>query len=163
MTASQGLGRFVLSLFVAAFTCGAAHAVTPDEILGDPVMEARARQISLGLRCVVCQNQSIDDSNAPLAHDLRVLVRERLTKGDSDQQAVDYIVSRYGNFVLLRPPFQFDTLLLWFGPLALLGVAVVIVRRTLAYQETVASDASRPLSAEELKRLATLVSDDAET
>ncbi len=93
-----------------------ARAVEPDEVLADPALEARARDLSQHLRCLVCQNQSIDDSNAPLAHDLRVLLRERIKAGDSDKAAIDYIVARYGNFVLLKPPLQLDTLLLWFGP-----------------------------------------------
>ena len=104
-----------LSMAAASFATPAA-AVTPDEVLPDPILEERARAISQNLRCVVCQNQSIDDSNAPLAHDLRVLVRERLTAGDGDQQAVDFIVARYGNFVLLNPPLQLNTLALWIGP-----------------------------------------------
>jgi cytochrome c-type biogenesis protein CcmH len=94
-------------------------------MLSDPGLEARAREISQKLRCLVCQNQSIDDSDAPLAHDLRVLVRERLTAGDTDFQAIDFIVSRYGNFVLLRPPLHLNTILLWFGPLLFLIVAIV--------------------------------------
>jgi len=104
-----------LSMAAASFATPAA-AVTPDEVLPDPILEERARAISQNLRCVVCQNQSIDDSNAPLAHDLRILVRERLAAGDSDQQAVDFIVARYGNFVLLNPPLQLNTLALWIGP-----------------------------------------------
>ena len=91
-------------------------AVQPDEVLKDPAMEARAREISEGLRCLVCQNQSIDDSDAPLAKDLRVLVRERLKEGDSNRQVVDYVVARYGEFVLLRPVFALHTLLLWLTP-----------------------------------------------
>jgi cytochrome c-type biogenesis protein CcmH len=98
----------------------AARAVQPDEILPDAAMELRAREISGGLRCLVCQNQSIDDSDAPLAKDLRVLVRERLKAGDSDQAVVDYVVARYGDFVLLKPPFRLSTLLLWLSPLFLL-------------------------------------------
>ena len=97
-----------------------AGAVLPGEQLSDPKLEARARVISAELRCVVCQNQTIDDSDAPLAHDLRLLVRERLLKGDTDQQVEAYIVRRYGTFVLLKPPFQSDTLVLWLGPLAAL-------------------------------------------
>jgi len=95
---------------------GPARAVTPDEQLRDPKLEARARALSQELRCLVCQNQSIDDSAAPLAHDLRVILRERLAAGDTDRQAVDYLVRRYGDFVLLRPPFQADTWALWLGP-----------------------------------------------
>ena len=102
-----------------------AVAVTPDEMLQDSKQEARARALSQHLRCVVCQNQSIDDSNAPLAHDLRVLLRERIAGGDTDGQAVDYIVARYGNFVLLQPPFQLNTLLLWLGPAIVLVLAAL--------------------------------------
>jgi cytochrome c-type biogenesis protein CcmH len=93
-----------------------SFAVEPDEQLADPALEARAREISLGLRCLVCQNQSIDDSNAALARDLRILVRQRLEKGDSDQEVRAYVVSRYGEFVLLRPPFNLSTLILWLTP-----------------------------------------------
>ena len=93
-----------------------ALATQPDEILSDPAKEARARNLSQHLRCVVCQNQSIDDSNAPLARDLRILLRERIAAGDSDEAAMDYIVARYGNFVLLKPPVQPNTLIMWFGP-----------------------------------------------
>jgi cytochrome c-type biogenesis protein CcmH len=100
-----------------------ARAVQPDEILSDPVLEARARALSEGLRCLVCQNQSIDDSNAPLARDLRLLLRERLKAGDSDAQAVDFVVARYGDFVLLRPRFTPETWILWIGPFALLLIA----------------------------------------
>jgi len=160
MKPSSFLLHLVRLLVLAALTARAALAVTPDEMSSDPALEARARQISAGLRCVVCQNQSIDDSNAPLAHDLRVLVRERLTKGDSDQQAVDYIVARYGNFVLLRPPFQFDTLLLWLGPLLLLAAAVPVLKRTLKVQAETTPDAAKPLSDDEKKRLAALMADD---
>lgn len=100
-------------------------AVEPGEMLSDPVLEARAQDISEHLRCVVCQNQSIDDSNAPLAHDMRLLVRERLVAGDSDSEVTGYVVARYGNFVLLRPPFQPDTWALWIAPFAILALALV--------------------------------------
>ncbi len=109
-------------LFAALAFCALAaisapsKAVEPDEVLTDPALEARARDLSQHLRCLVCQNQSIDDSNAPLARDLRILLRERIKAGDSDKAAIDFIVARYGNFVLLKPPLQLDTLLLWFGP-----------------------------------------------
>ena len=109
-----------------------AWAVQPDEMLKDPVLEGRARTISEGLRCLVCQNQSIDDSAAPLARDLRLLVRERLRAGDTDGQVRDYLVARYGDFVLLKPPFQADTLLLWGMPFAVLlvgGCALLLRRR----------------------------------
>ncbi len=104
----------------------------PDEILNDPALEARARNLSSELRCMVCQNQSIDDSEAPLARDLRLLVRERLTKGDSDSQVLDFLVARYGEFVLLKPPFELHTLLLWGAPpVALLAglVALFVMAR----------------------------------
>jgi cytochrome c-type biogenesis protein CcmH len=97
-----------------------AFAVEPDEMLSDPALEVRARALSKELRCMVCQNQSIDDSEAPLARDLRILVRERLQAGDSDRQVIDFLVARYGEFVLLRPRFSWHTALLWFGPATLL-------------------------------------------
>ena len=102
--------------------CPAAYAVQPDEIMADPGKEARARDLSRELRCMVCQNQSIDDSEAPLARDLRLLVRERIAAGDSDNQVIDFLVARYGEFVLLKPRFNPHTLLLWLlPPLALVG------------------------------------------
>jgi len=121
-------------------------AVQPDEILKDPVLEARARSLSAGLRCLVCQNQSIDDSDAPLARDLRLLIRERLVKGDSDGQVVDFIVDRYGEYVLLKPRFEARTILLWVGPFALVLLAglALWLRRGMP-----ASDEEAPLTAEE--------------
>jgi cytochrome c-type biogenesis protein CcmH len=153
-----------LVLIVALFALlapGAALAVRPDEMLKDPALEARARQLSEELRCMVCQNQSIDDSEAPLAHDLRVLVRQRLEAGDSDRQVLDYLVSRYGDFVLLKPPFKLETLLLWIlPPLALLaGLAGIIV---LARRRTTSSEPPEPLSSEEQAKVATLVGSDPE-
>src|SRR5438045_9388355 len=125
-----------LCLIIALLTFVAvpcAMAVEPDEVLSDSVLEARARALSKELRCMVCQNQSIDDSQAPLARDLRVLVRERLQMGKSDQQVVDFLVTRYGEFVLLRPRFSWHTALLWFGPLAILVIGasgvLVLARR----------------------------------
>lgn len=103
-----------------------ALAVQPDEMLKDPQMEQRARDISRGLRCVVCQNESIDDSNADLARDLRLLVRDRLTKGDSNDQVIQYVVDRYGDYVLLRPPFKATTLALWAGPFVFVLIALGI-------------------------------------
>ncbi len=111
--------QIIIALLILAISVSfalPAKAVLPDEMLKDPVLEKRARALSKVLRCVVCQNQSIDDSGAPIARDLRVIVRERLTKGETDKQALDYIVARYGNFVLLTPPMQANTVLLWFGP-----------------------------------------------
>jgi cytochrome c-type biogenesis protein CcmH len=124
-------------------------------MLQNTALEARARALSQELRCVVCQNQSIDDSNAPLAHDLRVLLRERLQSGDSDRQAIDFIVARYGNFVLLKPPMQWNTLLLWGGPLLLLLIAGFgfgrYVRNSAA--KFASAEASPRLGDNELKRV----------
>jgi cytochrome c-type biogenesis protein CcmH len=145
-------------LLGALLVISTAHAVTPDEMLKDPALEARARDISHHLRCVVCQNQSIDDSSAPLAKDLRVLVRERLTAGDTNQQAMGYIVARYGNFVLLKPPMQFNTLLLWFGPALILALAAFAAYRFLRRQEAMPSNGAdgAPNAADEA-RLAKLL------
>ena len=109
-------------VLMAAFAAPAAYAVQPDEIMSNPAQEARARNLSRELRCMVCQNQSIDDSAAPLARDLRLLVRERISAGDSDAQVIDFLVARYGEFVLLKPRLELQTLLLWLlTPLALAG------------------------------------------
>ncbi|MGE3873137.1 MAG: cytochrome c-type biogenesis protein [Parvibaculaceae bacterium] len=115
--------RLLTGLFLLLVAALPANAVQPDEILSDPALEARARALSEGLRCLVCQNQSIDDSNAPLARDLRILIRERLKAGDSDDEAIGFVVARYGDFVLLRPRFTPETWLLWIGPFALLLAA----------------------------------------
>jgi len=146
----------LIALLVALVAPTAALAVEPDEMLKDPALEARARQLSEGLRCLVCQNQSIDDSNAPLAHDLRVLVRERLTRGDSDNQVIDFIVSRYGEFVLLKPRFELQTLLLWaLPPVALLaGLAALLMK---ARRRRAANLQAPSLTTAEQQRLATLV------
>ena len=128
-------------------------AVQPDEMLPDPALEVRAREISEGLRCVVCQNQSIDDSDAPLAKDLRVVVREQLTLGKSDTDIMAYIVARYGNFVLLKPPVEPATWLLWAGPFAVLfigGGAMAVWSRRRRLVETA------PLSAAEADEIAKL-------
>ncbi len=108
---------------------GSAFAVKPDEMLSDPALEARARSLSAGLRCMVCQNQSIDESDADLARDLRVLVRDRLKAGDSDTQVIDYVVSRYGEFVLLKPRFEWRTALLWGAPVFLLLIGGAFMMR----------------------------------
>jgi cytochrome c-type biogenesis protein CcmH len=125
----------VWTAFALSLLIGPALAVQPDEILKDPALESRARTLSQELRCMVCQNQSIDDSDAPLAKDLRVLVRERLTAGDSDTQVIDFLVSRYGEFVLLKPRFSMHTLLLWLAPFAAViiggwGLIAFMRRRT---------------------------------
>lgn len=111
-----------IALFMLASTL-TAEAVQPDEILKNSSLEARARKLSADLRCLICQNQSIDDSDAPLAKDLRIIVRERLVAGDSDVEVKQYLVARYGDFVLLRPPFSLNTLLLWASPILLLLAA----------------------------------------
>jgi len=136
-----------------------ALAVQPDEILKDPVLESRARALGKELRCMVCQNQSIDDSDAPLAKDLRVLVRERLTAGDSDRQVIDFLVARYGEFVLLKPRFTPHTVLLWLAPFATLiagGIGLIAFLRRRRPEESPAI-AQTPLSAEEAKRVAELL------
>lgn len=134
-----------------------ARPVEPDEILSDPALERRARDISLNLRCLVCQNQSIDDSSAPLAKDLRVLVRERLSAGDNDAQVVDFIVERYGEFVLLKPRFAPHTLILWFAPplLFLAGIFAMYRSYRRASQERHQRDATTLTAKEkrELKKL----------
>lgn len=137
-----------------------AHAVKPDEMLADPKLEARARDLSGELRCLVCQNQSIDDSDAPLAHDLRVLVRERLQAGDSNGQVMDYLVARYGEFVLLRPRFELQTLVLWGLPFAVLvlgGGAILVGAR----RRSARSNAEVPLSDAERARLDEILKRDA--
>ncbi len=147
--------HFALALF--ALLALPAHAVEPGEALKDPALEARARTISGELRCLVCQNQSIDDSQAALAKDLRLLVRERLSAGDSDDAVKAYLVARYGDFVLLKPPFKTETLLLWGAPFAVLalgalGLVVAARRRRGALIEM-----TEELSEEEKTRLAELI------
>ena len=145
-----------IALIIAVWgTVETAWAIRPDEMLSNPKLEARARAIGGELRCLVCQNQSIDDSDADLAHDLRVLVRERVLAGNSDEQVKQYIVARYGTYVLLKPPFDAETYLLWLGPLVLLlsaaGIATMYYRRTVRIAETA------PLSEDENRRLAALM------
>ena len=135
-----------------------AVAVTPDEILPDPQLEARARGLSHQLRCMVCQNQSIDDSDAPLAHDLRVLVRDRLKAGDSDPQVIDFLVARYGEFVLLKPRFEWQTAPLWLAPIGLLvvgGLTLVVALRRRR-DGAAKPESAVPLSKSEQARLAEL-------
>lgn len=138
----------------------AAGAVEPDEMLDDPVLEQRARALSAEIRCVVCQNESIDSSNAEIAHELRVLVRERLVAGDTDQEVRDYLVARYGDFVLLRPPMKPETYLLWFGPFLILLIGVVAVFVYFRRQRA-AAGLPAALSPEEETRLARLLEDEA--
>ncbi len=150
---------FVLSaLLVMTPWAVPAGAVEPSEILDDPLLELRARDISKNLRCLVCQNQSIDDSNAELARDLRVLVRQRLTAGDSDSAVIDYVVARYGDYVLLKPPLKAVTYALWFGPLVIFAVGIVAM--ALSYRRRAAVvPAVEPLSADEKRRLDDLLDD----
>lgn len=136
----------------------AAHAVGVDEgRLDDPAQEARAQDLMKQLRCLVCQNESIVDSNAALAKDLRMIVRERITLGDSDEQVLDFMTSRYGDWVLLKPPFEGATIVLWFSPLILLLIGFYVVYRNLKKQKTVAS--AEPLSVDEQARLKELLAD----
>jgi cytochrome c-type biogenesis protein CcmH len=149
--------KVIACLFVLA--AHPALAVQPDEMLKDPALEARARTLSRELRCMVCQNQSIDDSEASLARDLRLLVRERLTKGDSDKQVLDFLVARYGQFVLLKPPFEPQTILLWAVSPAILvlgGLALFVVFRRR--QNAVSPEPA--LTADERRKIATLVGSD---
>ena len=141
---------FLLALFVMLAPLPAL-AVNPDEILADPVLEERARNLSVNLRCMVCQNQSIDDSNAELARDLRVLVRQRLQQGDTDEQVIDYVVSRYGEFVLLKPRLSMRTVLLWTAPAALLLIGGIVL--VLMARGRLQARAPAPLSAEEQARI----------
>jgi cytochrome c-type biogenesis protein CcmH len=153
----------VLALAVMA-GCTAAYAVQPDEIMSDPAKEARARNLSRELRCMVCQNQSIDDSEAPLARDLRLLVRERIAGGDSDAQVIDFLVARYGEFVLLKPPLEPYTLLLWLlPPLALAGGGLALWLNWRRRLKPAAGEDESPfkLTAEEEARLQRLMAPEA--
>lgn len=147
---SRSILRAVIVIGALAIA-SAAFAVEPTEILADPVQEARARHISAELRCLVCQNQSIDDSNAPLAKDLRILVREQISAGKSDAAVMSYIVDRYGEFVLLRPRFGMHTVLLWLTPLLVLAFAGFGLSRFVRQKAPMNSEA--PLTADEQRRL----------
>jgi cytochrome c-type biogenesis protein CcmH len=144
---------FALAIFANVPT---SLAVQPDEMLSDPVLEQRARNISAELRCLVCQNQSIDDSDAPLAADLRRLVRERLVAHDTDQQVLDYLVARYGEFVLLKPRFELSTVLLWLTPALVFLVGLTVAARAVARQP--AAEA-KPLSEQEKAQIAKIMAD----
>ena len=148
--------RLMVTVFFILAMSGVSLAVQPDEVLKDPTLEARARDLSRELRCMVCQNQSIDDSEAPLARDLRLLVRERLTKGDSDRQVLDFLVARYGEFVLLKPRLEWQTLLLWGLPPAVLIVGIVALFVQVRRRNAAAAELP-PLTAEERRKLSTLV------
>jgi cytochrome c-type biogenesis protein CcmH len=146
----------LLLLPVLASLAGPALAVQPDEVMKDPALETRARALSGELRCLVCQNESIDDSEAPLARDIRVLIRERIGKGESNDSVRAYLVSRYGDFILLKPPFKLETLLLWLSPLLTLGLGVAAA----LYARRRAPSATPRLSEEEEARLAALTAED---
>jgi cytochrome c-type biogenesis protein CcmH len=151
----------LLAAPVIASVVSPAMAVDPSEMLDDPVLEQRARDLSAEIRCVVCQNESIDSSNAEIAHELRVLVRERLVAGDSDREVLDYLVARYGDFVLLRPPVKPATYLLWFGPFIVLllgALGVFVYFRHLR----AAAAMPPPLSAEEEARVQRMLAEDTE-
>ena len=152
-----------LLLLVALMVSSRAWAVEPDEMLSNPALEARARAISKQLRCMVCQNESIDESQAPLARDLRVLVRQRIMAGDSDTQIINFLVSRYGEFILLKPPLSWHTLALWGAPPALLILGIlmiVVVERRRATGQPALGAAAR-LSAAEEARLSEILHTDA--
>lgn len=146
----------VLLLLSAAFP---VRAVEPNEMLVNPTLEARARALSKELRCMVCQNQSIDDSEAPLAHDLRVLVRERLTAGDSDAQVTDFLVARYGEFVLLKPPLSWHTAALWGLPPAVLMIGIVMIIVVLKRKTAAMAPQGGNLTPAEEARLSDLLRD----
>ena len=147
--------RRLLLAFALLLMAAPAFAVNPDEVLADPALEARARALSAELRCMVCQNQSIDDSNADLAKDLRLLVRERIADGDSDEAVLNYIVSRYGEFVLLKPRIGMKTMLLWGAPVLLViagGLSLLVFARNRAGKPT-----GSKLTADEQAKLSELL------
>jgi cytochrome c-type biogenesis protein CcmH len=156
---SRLLGALVMCVFML-FALSPAGAVQPDEVLDDPALETRAREISQNLRCLVCQNQSIDDSNAELARDLRVIVRQRLVAGDSNEEVFQYLVDRYGDYVLLTPPVRGATYVLWFGPIVILliagGALLLAARRGGGGKGGAAAEG---LTAEEQARLSELLRD----
>ena len=156
--------KIILTLLISVWMALPASAVEPSEVLADPALEERAREISADLRCLVCQTQSIDDSDAQLAKDLRLLVRERLVQGETDAQVKEYIVSRYGEFVLLTPPFNSSTYVLWYGPpvFAFMGLIALFIffrrnRRSPAQVQAQAQTQAQGLSAAEQRRLEALL------
>lgn len=151
-----------LLLFVPLLVATHAWAVEPNEMLSNPVLEARARAISEQLRCMVCQNESIDESEAPLAHDLRMLVRQRIMAGDTDTQIINFLVSRYGEFILLKPPLSWNTVALWGAPPALLvlGILMIVVVERRRATGRPASEGATQLTAAEETRLAEILHTD---
>ncbi len=154
------MGRVLALLLALTLLASEAGAVLPDEILDDPALETRAREISKGLRCLVCQNQSIDDSEAPLARDLRILVRERLVAGDSDDETRSFIVARYGDFVLLKPPLRPSTYLLWVGPALLVLLAALTAVLFYRRRAKLPALAEAPLTEAERRRLQALLDEE---
>ncbi len=150
--------RLLLGLVAVLGLVSGALAVTPSEQLDDPALEARARALSAELRCMVCQNQSIDDSDAPLAHDLRVLLRERIVAGDSDEEVMDFLVDRYGEFVLLTPRFSLRTALLWAAPVLLLLAGGAAAFSVMRRRKAGAAPAPPGLTAEEQAKLDRILS-----
>lgn len=153
--------RLALALLAGLLLVAPVRAVQPDEVLSDPNLESRARTLSAELRCMVCQNQSIDDSDAPLARDLRLIVRERLKAGDSDSQVLDFMVARYGEFVLLRPRFSWRNALLWATPALVLALGAFASVVALRRRRAAATSADAHLTAEEEAKLKRLLSDGA--
>lgn len=145
----------ILVFFLSA--APAVHAVMPDEILKNDVLEQRARHLSSELRCMVCQNQSIDDLLAPLARDLRLLVRERLVAGDSDEQVRAFLVARYGDFILLKPPFQYDTYILWLGPFIIFAIGFYVIFIMAKRYQPKSSD--EKLTEDEMQKLSALMNE----
>ncbi len=166
------IARALLAAFVLLASVGSAHSFETDETLADPALEARVQDIAQDLRCLVCQNQSIADSNADLAKDLRRLVRERIAAGDTNDEVIAFMTARYGDYVLLKPPVNPGTYVLWFGPPALFAIGLLIVvlyvRRVRAQRVAAAAgdgpeDAGAvPLSADERERLARLLDEDSD-
>ncbi len=157
----RSLSTLLLAAFIAvagmtSVNIRSAWAVNPDEVLSDPVLEKRARNLSTGLRCMVCQNQSIDDSDADLARDLRLLVRERLVQGDTDEQVIDFLVDRYGEFVLLKPRLDKQTIILWSFPVFILIIGIGVIWYSRRKGGTTPTQIT-PLSEEETKRLEKLL------
>ena len=151
--------RLALAVLRGMSLVGSARAVEPDEILKNPALESRARTISEGLRCLVCQNESIDDSHATLARDIRLLVRQRLQTGDTNDQVRDFLVARYGTFILLKPPFAIETLFLWSTPLLVLLLGGFGIFRASRRSAAANRDPARPLSDGEQTRLDALLAE----
>lgn len=149
--------RSILSFVFVLFLLTPALAVNPDEVLDDPVLEERARSLSVGIRCLVCQNQSIDDSDAQLARDLRIIVREKLVEGLNDKQILDYLVERYGEFVLLKPRLSNQTILLWLLPLIALIIGAIIALKTFGATKRKEAAVIKDLSKDEKEKLSKIL------